>query len=325
MTTTATPDLLPTLVFDRTAERGRMLVTGADRVAWLQGLLTNDVRALGPGMGTYAAYLTPQGRMITDMIVLVHEGEVLVDVPRVTLTDVLAKFEMFVIMEDVVVRDATGTLACLSVHGPDVARVLGVDPGRLPAAEHHHVTLDVCDVPATVAVSRELGGAGVDVYVAPDHRHIAWAGFVAQGGVASGEAAWEHRRILAGRPRFGVDMGTQTIPPEAGIDARAISHTKGCYVGQEIIVRMRDIGHGRVAKRLVGLRAQGPAHIVVGDSVRRDDRDVGVVTSVTYDPATSGSLALATVQRDASAEGTSLVATDGARAADVVVVALPFA
>jgi folate-binding protein YgfZ len=232
---------------------------------------------------------------------------------------------MFVIMEDVVIRNATGTLACLAVHGPDVARVLGIDPGRLPADEHHHVTLDVCDVPATVAVSRELGSAGVDVYVAPDHRQIAWAGFVAHGGVASGEAAWEHRRVVAGRPRFGVDMGAQTIPLEAGIEARAISHTKGCYVGQEIIVRMRDIGQGRVAKRLVGLRAQGPACIVAGDTVRRDDRDVGVVTSVTRDPATSASIALATVHRDAASEGTVLVATDGTRAAGVVVVALPFA
>lgn len=325
MTIAAIPDSSQTLVFDRTRERGRLVVSGADRTSWLQGLLTNDIVALRPGMGAYASYLTPQGRMVTDMVVLVHDDEVLVDVPHVSLAEVAAKFELFVIMEDVVVRDATGTLSCLSVHGQAVARVLGLDPKVLPALEHHHVTTTVYGVAATIAASHELGGPGVDLYVAHDHCRIAWAGLVANGGLAAGDEAWEHRRVLAGRPRFGVDMGSQTIPPEAGIEGRAISATKGCYVGQEIIVRMRDIGQGRVAKRLVGLRALGSAKMVAGDMLRRDDRDVGVVTSVTHHPRSGTSIALATVHRDAASEGTELTATDGGRIADVMVVGLPFA
>ena len=325
MTTAAIPDRSQTLIFDRTDERGRLVITGADRASWLHGLLTNDVLALSPGTGAYAAYLTPQGRMITDLIVLVFDGEVLVDVPRDSLHEVMTKFELFVIIEDVVVRNATDTLACLSLHGPAVAAALGIDASVLPRSEHHHVSCEVCGVPATLAVSRELGSDGVDIYVAPALRGIAWAGMVTNGAVPGGLAAWEHRRILAGRPRFGIDMGTQTIPPEAGIESRAISHTKGCYVGQEVIVRMRDIGHGRVARRLVGLRATDERQMVVGDRVRGDDRDVGVVTSVTRDPTTSASLALATVHRDAAADGTALVATDATREAPVVVTALPFA
>lgn len=325
MTTASIPDTSHTLIFDRTDERGRLVITGTDRASWLQGLLTNDILALRPGTGAYAAWLTPQGRMISDMIVLAHADELLVDVPRESLDDVVKKCELFIIIEDVVVRDASGTLACLSVHGPAAADVLGIEASALPASEHHHISRDIGGVPATVAVSRELGGEGADIYVAPAHRPIAWAAMVSKGAVPSGVAAWEHRRILAGRPRFGIDMGTQTIPPEAGIEARAISTTKGCYVGQEIIVRMRDIGHGRVARHLVGLRATDERQMVVGDRVRRDDRDVGIVTSVTRHPATSASIALATVHRDAVVEGTSLEATDGVRTVPVVVTALPFA
>lgn len=325
MTIAAIPDASQTLVFDRTGERGRLTITGADGASWLHGLLTNDIQSLRPGMGAYAAYLTPQGRMISDMVVLAHPREFLVDVPRVTHHDVAAKFELFVITEDVEIGDATETLACLSVHGPDTARVLGLTAAALPAHEHHHIATKVFGVASHVATSHELGGAGADVYVAADHRHIVWAGIVANGAQAAGAEAWEHRRVLAGRPRFGVDMGTQTIPPEANLEARAISQTKGCYVGQEIIVRMRDIGHGRVAKRLVGLRAADASQMIAGDAVRSGDRDVGVVTSVTRDPRTAISLALATVHRDAVAPGTALTATDGQRQVPVVVVDLPFA
>ncbi len=325
MTTAAIPDASQTLVFDRTGERGRVVIAGADRASWLHGLLTNDILGLRPGMGAYAAYLTPQGRMITDLVVMAQGEEMLVDVPGHVLDDVISRFERFVIIEDVVVRNATTTLACLSVHGPGATAALGIGSSVLPRAEHHHVSCEVGGVPATVAVSRELGSDGADVYVAAAHHDIVWGAIVANGAVPAGLTAWEHRRILAGRPRFGVDMGTQTIPPEAGIETRAVSDTKGCYVGQEIIVRMRDIGHGRVARRLVGLRATDGRQMVAGDVVRRDDRDVGMVTSVTRDPRTNASLALATVHRDSVAEATELVATDGARHVSVVVAALPFA
>jgi folate-binding protein YgfZ len=135
-----------------------------------------------------------------------------------------------------------------------------------------------------------------------------------------GSAALEARRIEAGTPVFGVDMTTDTIPLEAGIESRAVSMTKGCYVGQEIVVRILHRAHGRVARRLVGLAAAEP--IARGSSVYADGREVGTVTSAAWSPALGSSVALATVHRDQSEPGT-LVAVGGPAGPSATVRELP--
>jgi len=331
---------------DRSGE-GRLSVTGADRHAWLQGLVTNDVGSLAAGRGCYAAWLTPQGRMITDLRLLELGDRVLVDVPAGLAAALVERLDRFVITEDVQVRDVTGEIARLGVHGPAAAVTLAAAMDRLgPAAasgvsaaalaalaEHASVAAPLVPREAAAstliaAASRDVGEPGFDVYlpvaVAPGLR----AALISAGAAEVDHATWEVLRVEAGRPVFGVDMDEGTIPLEAGIEARAVSETKGCYVGQEVLVRVRDRGHGRVARRLVGLMAgDGPtaaaAAVARGDALTAGDREAGRITSAVLSPAL-GTLALGYVHRDFVEPGTRLEAQHGEVAVPLVVVRLPF-
>ena len=224
--------------------------------AWLQGLVTNYVAALQPGQGCYAAYLTPQGRMISDLRILATREALLLDVPTVARATVAARFEQFIITEDVVVEDVTARVARLGVHGPAaaavVARALDVPVASLTdLAEHAHVDVEFQDAPVFVAGCYALGGPGFDVYCAAERVTDVAARLFASGAHDITADAWDTLRIEAGLPLFGVDMDTDTIPLEAGLEASAISQTKGCYVGQEVVIRILHRGGGRVVRRLV--------------------------------------------------------------------------
>jgi tRNA-modifying protein YgfZ len=341
--------------FDRSAE-GRLLVSGADRASWLQGLLTNDIGALAAGRGCYAAHLTPQGRMASDMRLLETGHDILMDVPRSMLPALLDRFEMFIITEDVSLADVTPRLARLTVVGPEAAAALAsalestglAAPGsssedgparraRLEAlGEHDHVVLawaeggpDLLEGGhGLVAATLDAGEPGFDVYVPPERAAALTRALADAGVVAGDERTFDVLRIEAGRPRFGVDMDADTIPLEAGIEDRAISFTKGCYVGQEIIVRVRDRGQGRIARRLVGLLVDLPgdqeAGALRGAVLSRDGKDVGRVTSAARSPLLGATVALGYVHRDAAADGVALdlVTPGGSRAARVT--GLPF-
>lgn len=331
------------VVFDRT-DQARLRLGGDDRASWLQGLVTNDVAGLRPGAGCYAAYLTAQGRMISDLRVLALDDAFLVDLPPVAAATVAERFEMFVITEDVTVQDVTTTLARLAVHGPSAAETLGAALGAdasvhanaagkrssdgIVAAlealpEHHSVSLALPQDPATtefpepralvLAATRELGVSGFDVYLPAALLPWLRDRLRTAGGVDGDPDTWETLRIEAGTPVFGVDMGEDTIPLEAGIEDRAISFSKGCYVGQEIIIRVMHRGQGRVAKKLVGLfgpeRAQIPG-LAAGDVLLSEDqaREVGRVTSATWSPARGRWIGLGYVHRDFIEPGTRLAA-----------------
>ncbi len=319
---------------DRSAA-GRVEVRGADRLSWLQGLLTNDVAALAPGHGCYAAYLTPQGRMIADVRVLVREEAAWLDLPAGVKDAVLARLDMFVISEDVTLRDLTGEVARLTVVGPQaaaiVARALVTEGVHREAcaralaqlAPHAHLARPWHGADALVAGTPELGRPGVDVYVPVALRHALEAELRATGAVALDEPAWHLLRVEAGRPQFGLDMDEDTIPLEAGLEDEAISFTKGCYVGQEIIVRMRDRGHGRVAKRLMRLVAAeadaGPtAAFAAGFALVAGDREVGRVTSAVWSPRRGRTIGLGYVQRAHAEPGVALAARAGDTSVAVV-------
>lgn len=304
--------------FDRGGE-GLLEVRGADRVSWLQGLLSNDVAALGPGQGCYAAYLTPQGRMIADVRVLVREEACWLDVPGAETSAVLSRLDMFVISEDVTLRDLTAETARIAVHGPMAAEAIarafvrGADRrdacARALAAlnEHDHAAHDWHGADVLVASTADLGPPGFDVYVAAARRDEVIAALEQEGVVPGQEHEREVLRIEAGRPRFGADLDAQTIPLEAGLEDRAISFTKGCYVGQEVIVRVRDRGQGRVARRLMRLAeaagaspddpALPAARFAAGDAIVIGTDRVGVVTSAAWSPRDGRTIGLGYVQR----------------------------
>lgn len=318
---------------DRSQE-GRVEIRGGDRLSWLQGLLSNDVATLVAGQGCYATYLTPQGRMIADVRVLVREDVVWLDLPGAVKDTVLARLEMFVISEDVELLDLAPAVSRLAVHGPDAALALAAalvpDEGHrvacaaalaaLPA--HAHLAQPWQGHDVLVAADRRLAVPGFDLYVAQPQQEAIVEALQRAGVGPNDEATWHLLHVEAGQPRFGIDMDEDTIPLEAGLEADAISFTKGCYVGQEIIVRMRDRGHGRVAKRLMRLVAAGPDPgpspvFAAGATLEADDRDVGRVTSAAWSPRAERTIGLGYVQRAHAEPGATLGARAGAALVEV--------
>ena len=291
-------------------DTGRIALTGADRRSYLQGLLTNDIEALTPGTGCYAAMLTAQGRMITDMRVLELGDTVQLDVPRALTQAVFDHLDRFVFSEDVKVADVTGAYAEVGLYGPAALDVLvraGTEGGAAPAL--YGVTrILIAGVEARLVRSDDFGIPGFGIIVDTAHAAAVMAALAAAGGVAADESDLETVRIESGRPRFGADLDTDIIPLEAGLEARAISRSKGCYVGQEVIVRVQDRGHGRVARRLVGLTFDAAATIPDrGAPIEADGRAIGRVTSAAWSPSLARPIALGYVHRDFVAAGTPVL------------------
>ena len=294
-----------TAVFIEWASKGAIALTGGDRASFLHALLTNDIATLKAGQGAYAAYLTPQGRMISDMRVVETGTRMLLGVERTVAAPLAERFDKLVFSEDVQARDATGELAVFGVHGPSAARMIqnatGISVVDL-TSQYDNVTADSL----TIVRDDGLGVPGYDLYVPAGDADATRARFAAAGTVTAGEETAETLRIEAAHPRFGVDMDTETIPLEAGIEDRAISFTKGCYVGQEVIIRVMHRGHGRVARRLVSLLLSGDTVPARGSAIHAGDRAVGEVTSATASPKLGAPLALGYVHRDQAEPGTVL-------------------
>jgi folate-binding protein YgfZ len=295
--------------------RGRIMLTGADRLAYLQGLLTNDVARLTAGTGCYAALLTPQGRMISDMRVLELGDAVLLDVPGELTARVASHLADFIFSEDATVQDASGTLAHSVILGRGAARTLDLDPPG--PFESRRVAFAGMEV--TVSGNDDFGVPAIDLFVESSRQPAILAALAAAGVTATDDDVAEILRIEAGTPRFGIDMDQDTIPLEAGIEDRAISLTKGCYVGQEVIIRVLHRGQGRVARRLVGLVFSPDARVPTrGDRLHAADRHIGGITSAVWSPALRRPVALGYVHRDFTGPGTTVDAGEDARQRAVV-------
>ena len=286
---------------DRSA-RGKLRLTGTEAAEFLQGQLTNDIEALEPGGGCYAALLTHKGKMQADMRVLRGRDWLLVDCEPDTLPAVARMVATYSIGRDVRAEDRTVEDAILSLVGPAARERLDAPP---PEPEHAWVEGE-----HGLYVSTDLG---VDVICAAGDAEAVRA---ALGAELVSEDAAEAVRVESGRPRYGRDIDLDTIPEEAGLNGRAVSFTKGCYVGQETVARLHY--KGKPNRHLRGLRLSEPA--LPGDEIRLGDRVVGRIGSAVESPA-YGPIALALVRREA-APGDSV--TVGGHGAAAVVVALPF-
>jgi tRNA-modifying protein YgfZ len=315
------------------ADRGVIRVGGADRAVWLQGLLTNDVAALGPGTGCYAAWLTPQGRMISDMRVLETGEATWLDVPGELASRLVGRLDEMIFAEDVSVEDLGTELAVIGVHGPTAAPVFSAAfDGVVTAASlqdwavYQHAEIPLEGGPARVIHVEPYGVPGYEIYAEPSRLPALAARLRSAGAVSVSADTAEVARIEAGRPRFLVDMDEHTIPLEAGIEDKAISFTKGCYVGQEVIIRVMHRGHGRVARKLTGLMIDGPAPPRAGAPVRSGEREIGRVTSAAVSPQLGRAIALGYLHRDFLAPGTrvQVVHGDGDQEIGAIVHALPF-
>jgi len=306
-------------------DRGLIVVSGSDRATYLQGLLTNDIVGLESGAGCYAAFLTPQGRMITDLFVYELGDVMLLALPRPQKDVVLAKLDQLVFTEDVQLGDVTETFLPTAIVGPSaaaaVADILSLATDDLDTMpEHGNRRVAFEGRPVILTRTSDMGVLGFDAYVESAKADVFRTALVNKGVSHLDPETVEVIRIEAGIPKFNQDMDENTIPLEAGIESRAISFSKGCYVGQEVIIRVLHRGHGRVARKLVGLVAAGEGKPSIGARVTSNGREIGNVTSAVISPTLRRPIALAYLHRDFLAEGTAVM-IDGV---DASVERLPF-
>lgn len=308
--------------------RGRFVLLGADRARLLHGQCTNDILGLPPGRGCYALFASPKGRLEADAHIYNLGDELLLDLEPGLAAPVMARLEKFILAQDVQPVDAAPYYGLLSVQGPRSAEAVhalgfGLD---VPAEDHALRTAEDATLGRLYVMHHaRAGAAGADVFVP-----VAALGAVADkliaavralGGGPAGWTALEAARIETGIPRFGADFDAANLSAEAGLDARAVSFTKGCYSGQEVINRLRTFGN--VAKALRGLRLPAGRPLPRrGDRLFREGKDVGQVTSAVDSPR-FGPIALGYVRRECNAPGTRL-ATRADGTEEVEVTALPF-
>ncbi len=329
------------------SERGKLALTGSEAASFLHGQVSNDIESLPPGDGCYAAFLTPKGKMLGDLRVLAVAGdaavgaggaavgavgaggaagatgptaggdgiELLIDTERVALQALFDTLRLHRIGFDTELHKRTLQRGLLSLLGPraDGTVIAAARDGRAPGpTEHANVQVTIAGH-EVLAIRTDLG---IDVLCLAEDTEAVRDALLEHGAAAIGEEAAEVVRVERGRPRYGLDLDDSVIPQEADLNPRAVSFTKGCYVGQETVARL--FYRGKPNRHLRGLRLDGEA--ATGDELRLEDRVVGTLGSRVTSPAL-GPIGLAIVRREAQPGAQVSV---GERGAGALVTELPF-
>ncbi len=282
--------------------RALVRAIGGDRGAFLQGMLTNEVASLGPGAGCAALLLTIQGRVTADVRVAACTDELLLDVDVRARAGLLEALQALIIADDVELVDADD-VALIGVEGPQVASLsLGA-----PAVGFAHAEVVLGNVPVRVQRASEVRGSGCVLHVPALRAPVVWDALVARGARPCGMEALEGRRVEVGVPRIGLDMDGTTLALEVPVE-EAMSSTKGCYLGQEVVARGTARGH--VNRRLVGLVLEGPAP-PAGAVLVRDGKECGRLTTVARTFGRPGMAALGFVRREYWDTGSELSVPHG--------------
>ncbi len=309
--------------------RGRICLTGEDRVRFLHGQVTNDIKGLKVGAGCYAALTTAKGKIQADLNIYSLEDELLLDFEP-GLTEMLSqRLEKYLVADDVQVVDIGSVYGLLSVQGPRGGSILSsIDLFReLSGLQKPFDFMKVADVvlgEMYVMNQPRLGTCGYDLFAPTAALEVLVQKLMASAGAAGGRLcgwqAFEMARIEQGIPRFGIDMDETNFPQECGIEAGALSYTKGCYIGQEVLNRIHTLGH--VNKEFRGLRLADdlkrlPAK---GDKLFHEGKEAGYITSTSSSPALTGNIALGYIRKEASQIGTELMlrTADGEHTARIV-------
>jgi tRNA-modifying protein YgfZ len=304
------------------SERGKLALSGKDAKTFLAGQVTNDTEALEPGAGCYAAFLTHKGKMLGDLRILdVGPGdaqsaggasgeELLLDTERVALQALFDMIRRFKIGYELQLHKRTVERGLLSLIGPEATSIATVE--GLPAAEHANVPVQIDGIAALAART----DTGVDLLCDSAVTERLAETLCERGAMAVSEQAAEIVRVEHGRPRYGVDIDEGTIPQEAGLNERAVSFTKGCYVGQETVARLYY--KGKPNRLLRGLRLSELS--LPGVELRLGEKPVGRLSSAVLSP-TFGPIGLGLVRREAQV-GASVAVGDGEKSA--MIVELPF-
>ena len=332
--------------------RGRICLVGNDRARFLHGQVTNDVKKLAVGSGCYAALTTAKGRMESDLNIFCLPDELLLDFEPGLTGKISQRLEKFIIADDVQIVDAAPHYGLLSVQGPEaeaVVRAIGLFT-EIPAIPFDSMKISDATLgeiylanqprldgtPGRTGSSLPADGAhgvarptnsGFDLFV-PTHSLAAVADKLIAaakqiGGRACGWQAFETARIEAGIPRFGVDMNETNLPLECGIENRAVSYNKGCYIGQEVINRIHSVGH--VTRELRGLRLADDLQSLPEkhDKLFRDGKETGYVTSAVKSPVLKANIALGYIRREAGQIGAELTLRTATGESPAKIVELP--
>lgn len=308
--------------------RSRICLVGADRARFLHGQVTNDVKKLRAGQGCYAAITTAKGKMEADVNILCLAEELLLDLEPGLADRITQRLEKYIVADDVQIVDAAPHYGLLTVQGPKsgaAISTLGLT-GEIPAQALASIKVaDAMLGDIYVVCHSRLGRGGYDLFVPNQSLGAVADKLVAAarnwGGRACGWQAFETVRVEAGIPRFGTDMDETNIPLECGIESRAITYAKGCYIGQEVINRIHSVGH--VNRGLHGLQLPVDLHDLPkrGEKLFHGGKEVGFITTAVKSPL-KGAIALAYVRREAGQIGNELSIQGGVGAR---IVALPFA
>ena len=308
------------------SHRGRLIVRGRDAARFLHGMVTNDVKALQPGRGMAAFFLNVHGHIQADARILRLDAETFwVDLDPHCVEPIRQSLEKHIIADDVEVVQPGAGQSCIAIEGPcslePLRAAIGFDPpGMLPL---EHIELKYFPERALRVARASISGEfGYWLWGAAEELASIWRGAAKAGAPLGarpvGEIAIDTCRIEAGIPRFGADIDDKTLPQETG-QLHALSFTKGCYLGQEIVERVRSRGH--VNRKLAGLLFEGRQEVQTGAELTKDGQSVGRVSSVEYSYGLRRTIALGMIRRESAEPGTQL-AVSGRLTAEVAT--LPF-
>jgi len=297
--------------------RARISLTGGDRERWLNGMVTNNIRDLAAGHGVYAFLLNPQGRILGDMYVH-KQGEALtVETDRSQVEKIVATFDHYIIMDDVEVTDVSDRQTALGLAGPNSRAVLNLAGIEVPNLETLQMITPRCNcdcgcVECTVIRFEDGPQESYEVWLAPQDVYKTWQALIAAGATPAGSEALEMQRIASGVPLYGVDIHERDLPQETE-QMRALNFNKGCYVGQEIVERIRS--RGNVHRKFSGFLMERGAAITPGAKMVADGKEVGEITSVAVLRGVSGEriVALGYIRREVGTPGRE-VTIGGAKA-----------
>ncbi|HKD84255.1 MAG TPA: glycine cleavage T C-terminal barrel domain-containing protein [Terriglobales bacterium] len=277
--------------------QAKLIFSGKDRVRWMNGMVTNNIRDLAPGQGVYCFILTPQGHNQGDLVAYNRGEYLLATTDREQAPKISATLGRYIIMDKVEIEDISDKLSTIGVAGPKSAEMLagiGIDVSQLQRGQ----VIDTVWREIGISVARSIHPQmdGYEIWVSAENAEKIWQGLTSAGAVPVGSDALETYRIARGVPRFGVDLRERDLPQETGQE-HALNFTKGCYIGQEIVERIR--ARGNVHRTFIGFEIEGQPP-QPGTKIRTGDKDVGEITSSTRAPFPAGerSLALGYLRRE---------------------------
>jgi folate-binding protein YgfZ len=310
--------------------RAKISLTGGDRVRWLNGMVTNNIRDLAAGSGVYAFLLNPQGHILGDLYAFNRGESIVVDTDRSQAEKILATFDHYIIMDDVEVANMSEKVTALGVAGPKAREVLKASGIAIPRGETQKMRpLDIVDVKCecdcecldcTIVRGEDEAHESYEIWLAPSMVRKTWDALVAHGATPVGFEALELQRIAAGIPLYGVDIRERDLPQETE-QGRALNFSKGCYVGQEIVERIRS--RGAVHRKFTGFLAEGAGtSISAGATIIAAEKEVGEITSAVSLRFAGGekTIALGYIRREVGVPGREVMIG----AAKGIVAQLPF-